>query len=355
MNEVLRHLSETGAIYQDATGRWTAEDSLEQMALPDSVREVIGARVGRLGQDRRRVLSLAAVIGRDFDLDLLARATEDDRRRAARHPRRRCGGGPGAGTGRHPGRYTFAHALIQHTLYDDLGPNRRARAHRQVAEALEELCAETVPEPAWASWPVTGCRHPVPSTWPRRSTTPARQATPRWLLLPPRTPCATTPRPSISSPSRRPRSCAGVDLAIGLGTAQRQTGDAAFRDTLVDAAHRAAELGETDRLAAAALANNRGWFSTAGGVDADKVAILELALERLPSDDPDRALVLATLCSELTHGSSLERRQALADEALAIAESSGDDARIVRVLNTVCLSLQVPPLLEQSLCGRPTP
>ena len=43
----------------------------------------------------------------------------------------------------------------------------------------------------------------------------------------------------------------GIDLAIGLGTAERQTGDPAFRDTLLDAAHRAADLGDTDRLAAA--------------------------------------------------------------------------------------------------------
>ena len=81
VSEVLRHLSETGAIYQDTTGRWTAESALEQLALPDSVRVVIGARVGRLGKDAGRVLSVAAVIGRDFDLDLLARATrtsEDD-------------------------------------------------------------------------------------------------------------------------------------------------------------------------------------------------------------------------------------------------------------------------------------
>ena len=142
VSEMLRHLSETGAIYQDATGRWVAEDSLEQMALPDSVREVIGARVGRLGQDAERVLSLAAVIGRDFDLDLLARATKtsedellDILEAAAavalvRELRRR------------PGRYNFAHALIQHTLYEDLGPTRRARAHRQVAEALEDLCGD---------------------------------------------------------------------------------------------------------------------------------------------------------------------------------------------------------------------
>ena len=37
-----------------------------------------------------------------------------------------------------PGHHTFAHALIQHTLYEDLGPTRQARAHRRVAEALED-------------------------------------------------------------------------------------------------------------------------------------------------------------------------------------------------------------------------
>ena len=33
-------------------------------------------------------------------------------------------------------------SLIQHTLYEDLGLTRRARAHRQVGEALEELCGD---------------------------------------------------------------------------------------------------------------------------------------------------------------------------------------------------------------------
>ena len=69
----------------------------------------------------------------------------------------------------------------------------------------------------------------------------------------------------------------------------------------------------------------------------------------LDADAPDRSLVLATLCSELAHGSSLERRQALAEDALAVAESSGDDAIVVRVLNHLYVPLQVPALLALSL------
>ena len=115
-----------------------AERSLEQLALPDSVRVVIGARVGRLGKDAGRVLSIASVIGRDFDLDLLARATETseddlldilDAAASAALVREVAD----------TGRYSFAHALIQHTLFQDLGPNRRAQTHRKVAEALEDL------------------------------------------------------------------------------------------------------------------------------------------------------------------------------------------------------------------------
>jgi tetratricopeptide (TPR) repeat protein len=140
-----------------------------------------------------------------------------------------------------------------------------------------------------------------------------------------------------------------LDLAIGLGTAQHQTGAPAYRDTLLDAARRAADVGDTERLVAAALANDRGFYSAVGAIDADKVAILETALDRVPANDPDRALVLATLCSELAHGSPLDRRQALADEAVAIAEASGDDAVIVRVLNHLYVPLQVPSMLDLAL------
>ena len=76
--EILRHLAETGVIFRDPDGRWTTSGDLGSSALPVSVREVIMRRVARLGDDTRRVLSMASVIGRDFDVELLARVVEMD-------------------------------------------------------------------------------------------------------------------------------------------------------------------------------------------------------------------------------------------------------------------------------------
>ena len=241
VSEVLRHLAETGAIYQDAaTGRWVAAAPLDATALPASVRTVIGARVGRLGPDAERVLSLAAVIGRDFDLDVLARATtlsDDDvldildAATAAALVRELTDT---------PGHYSFAHALIQHTLYEDLGPTRQARAHRQVAEALEELCGDRpgsrVGELArhWSAAP-TG-RPAKALDYSRRAADAALAA-----LAPGDALGYYTQALDLYARSDDPDPMLGIDLAIGLGTAQRQTGDAAFRDTLLDAARRAAD------------------------------------------------------------------------------------------------------------------
>ena len=75
--EVLRHLAETGAISRE-DGRWVAKVDFASIGLPESVREVVSQRVRRLGDDAYRILTLASVIGRDFDLGLLAQAAERD-------------------------------------------------------------------------------------------------------------------------------------------------------------------------------------------------------------------------------------------------------------------------------------
>ena len=350
MSEVLRHLSETGAIYQDATGRWVAESVLEQLALPDSVRVVIGARVGRLGKDAGRVLSVASVIGRDFDLDLLARATktsEDDlldildaaaavalvreladtgplQLRPRPHPAHLVRGprsqptGTGAPAGgRSPG-----------------GPLRRSPrdAGGRTGPALDQCHPAHRP----------GQGHQVlPPGGRRRARAP-------W---PPPTPSATTPRPSTSTPrSTTPIRSLGIDLAIGLGTAQRQTGDPAFaRDP--PRLRLAGPLTSVTPIAS--------WpppWPTTGVTSAPPVPSTPTRSRswRWPSIGSRPTTLTGRSCSlpcvrNSSYGSPLERRQALADEALAIAESSGDDAIIVRVLNNSCCPSLVPSLHEQSL------
>ena len=200
-------------------------DSLEQMALPDSVREVIGARVGRLGQDAGRVLSVAAVIGREFDLDLLARATktsEDelldilDAATAVALVREL------ADT---PGHYNFAHALIQHTLYEDLvppaGPGRTARWLRRW-----RTCAATAPGPEWvksfANW--FSATQPIDLA---KALDYSRQAADAALgaLAPDDALRYYAQALDLSLQADDPDAVLGIDLAIGIGTAQRQDGE----------------------------------------------------------------------------------------------------------------------------------
>jgi len=349
VGEVLRHLSESGVIYQDDTGRWKTDAELQAMPMPDSVRLVIGARVARLGETACQVLPLASVLGREFDLNLLARVTgrtEDelldllDAAAAATLVRE---------VARVPGRYCFAHALIQHTLYQDLGATRQALTHTRVARAIEAIVGDH-PGPRVGEL----AYHWSCATQPENSAkaiTYACQAGEAALA-------ALAPDDAVryysqalhlfeSAPDADPLlSC---DLCLWLGQAQRQAGVAVFRETLLEAARRAEALGATDRLVRAALSNNRGWFSASGAIDADRVMMLEAALRALSEgDSPARALVLATLCSELSFG-PLERRRTLADEAKAVARRLGDPATLIQVLCLLNNPLDIPDALSERM------
>ena len=347
VSEVLRNLVETGAIRQNDEGRWIPEATLDVTALPDSVREVIGARVLRLGREAGRILSVAAVIGRDFDLDLLAASTNSDEDDVLDVLDAAAGVSLVRELADTPGHFNFAHALIQHTLYEDLGVTRRARAHRAVAEALEELCGD---QPGARVGELA--RHWCNATQPidlTKAISYARQAGDAALAALSPDEALGHYRQAIELSDQRggPDSAEALDLSIGLGIAQRSAGDSAFGSTLLDAARRAVELDEDSRLVAAVLANCRGFASSIGEVDTEKLAFLELALERLTPDQVERALVLATICLELTYGGAVERRSALADEAMEIARAVGDDVAVVQVETRLVAGLQAPFWLDR--------
>ena len=366
--ELLRHLLETNAIC-DGEGRLDIRGSLSQMSLPQSVRQVISARVDRLGTTAVRVLSLASVIGRDFEFEVLASAAEVPEEELLDLFDEAEASALVAELDNEPGRYRFAHALIAHTLADELGPTRRSRAHRKVALAYEALLAqdlgvEQIEDHHISRLQVSNSR--------RRGNRLRRLAHHYTLTADPRD------RPRALAYCQKAGEAAlqalapdeasewfrravemheevdhgdplrGVDLNIGLGTAQRHAGEAANRQTLLGAALRAEELGEAERLTRAILTACDGGLSAAlGYLDEEKVARLEGALTLAgDADSPTRAILLARLCSEITFGAPLERRTELADQARSMARRLGDPAILLEVLNTIQYTLDVPETLE---------
>ena len=137
LSELWRTLVETDAIViTDGGLRLTRP--LEEIATPQSVREVVSQRLSRLDAVTRDLLELAAVAGTEFELDLLRQAAPEELRRLdALEPAVRSGMIEEVPAPRLT--YRFTHELVRRALYDRLGGLRRAELHLRVGEALEAL------------------------------------------------------------------------------------------------------------------------------------------------------------------------------------------------------------------------
>ncbi|HLZ32000.1 MAG TPA: hypothetical protein VKV73_32165 [Chloroflexota bacterium] len=109
--------------------------------LPEGLRDVIGKRLSRLRPATNQLLSAAAVIGREFRLDVLpiiASRSEDELDSAVEEAvaaaviEERPALGSSAS-------YRFTHALFRQALYAELIAPRRIRLHQQVGRALERV------------------------------------------------------------------------------------------------------------------------------------------------------------------------------------------------------------------------
>ena len=125
-------------------GKLTSGGSAAELQIPQGVREVIGRRLDRLSDETNATLRVAAVIGRDFDEELVWRvadmqpeqlmtaATEAIAERLV--------------TDLSDGHYSFAHALVRDTLYEELSPPKRSALHERTGVAIEEICGGNVDE-----------------------------------------------------------------------------------------------------------------------------------------------------------------------------------------------------------------
>ncbi len=143
MEEVLRALAERGDVeYRE--GSWRRTKDVADIAIPDTLRDAVLERFTALPAETRNVLRHAAVIGQEFDFDLLLRVTgstdadlvgalrasidaqlivESAEEERSEH-------------------YSFRHALTRESIVLDLLKRERRRVHAVVGEAIESGAGE---------------------------------------------------------------------------------------------------------------------------------------------------------------------------------------------------------------------
>ncbi|WP_205809251.1 AAA family ATPase [Micromonospora sp. HNM0581] len=343
ITEILRHLAETGAITQQDDGRWSTPSYPQARGLPVSVREVVGRRVQRLGADTRKALDTASVIGRDFELGLLAELLGED----PFHTYERLAPAvDNALVTDTAGRFAFTHAIVARTLYTELNPTARAFVHQAVAVALERLAddsGERAGEIAY-HW-----IHAVPPHNRTKAAFYTQQAGDHALshLAPDEAVTWYNQTLDLLPVGHTRQRC---ETLTGLGTAQRQVGDPAHRRTLLEAARLAIDLHHDDLLVRAALANNRGDVSQFGAIDDERVQTLRQAIAAEPRT-ADSALLHAILAIEV-HAGPEEQVEEAATRALDLAREAGEDhilAHVVRLAESALRTLDALDRREQLL------
>ncbi|NIM95020.1 MAG: tetratricopeptide repeat protein [Anaerolineales bacterium] len=144
LEEILRSLIDSGSIFRDKeSGIWQTAQVPTEISIPDTLNGVLLARIDQLDESIKRVLQMAAVIGRIFELSLLERIVSIPRDLFTKYlsvleskefirpyaddvvPQ-----------------YIFHHSLTQDVAYESLLKRQRRFFHGQVGEILEELSLE---------------------------------------------------------------------------------------------------------------------------------------------------------------------------------------------------------------------
>lgn len=143
LEETLKYLIDRKQIYQKEDGSWNRE-SLSDLKLPSSVRNIIRERLSSLDEKSLNVLRIASVVGNEFDYDVLREMTggedeeafldlvEDLIKNKFLNEKR---SGPGQV------RLVFTDSQTKDILYDDISMIRRGRYHQKAGMIIEKVSA----------------------------------------------------------------------------------------------------------------------------------------------------------------------------------------------------------------------
>ena len=343
VREIIGWLAEEGRLGEEP-------NSEEPMMLPEGVRDAVGRRLDSLSGPCNEVLRAASVLGREFDTRLLERVTDH----RGEDLLELLGEAEAAGViqedDRGPGRFSFSHALVRQTLYEELRAPQRVALHRRVGDAMREFF-ENRPEVPTAElahhyfeaaasgaaneaieWSVQAAKWSHGLCAYEES---ARHYERALLAL-----------DFVGEPDPERR----CELLIAWADELR-TGGAreAGRTRFSEAADLARALNRSDLLARAAI-GFRGFGEMAAPADAETVSLMEEARDALGDQHPLlRAQLLARLAGTPPYSLSMANREALSQEAFALAQSCDDPAVLTDAIGARYWATLGPDRIEERL------
>ncbi len=138
MEELVRVLIDQQLIVHDQFG-WTLTDDPTRITIPDTLQALLQARIDQLALPVRQTIRVAAVIGRQFAVPVLARVLGHPHDLLQHLTTLERAGLIQLANARPQLEYRFRHALVQEAAYAALLADDRADLHYRVGEALEQL------------------------------------------------------------------------------------------------------------------------------------------------------------------------------------------------------------------------
>jgi DNA-binding SARP family transcriptional activator/tetratricopeptide (TPR) repeat protein len=345
VGEIVRLLSAEGRLAE------VTEAASETLPIPPGVREVIGRRLRLLSEDSRRILALAAVLGREFEFGALAHLSALSEERLLEVLEEAIRAHVLAEVPAAPDRLRFAHALIRDTLYGELGALRRGRLHREVGEALEAFYGEDrEPHLAELAHHFLAARVAGGAA---KAIEYARAAGDRAVRL-----LAFEEAVRLYGAALGLLGRAGAasdrsrcELLVALADAQSRAGDdRAAKATYLQAAELARAAGLRELLGRAAVGYGGRFVWVRAATDAQLVPLLEAALGALgDADSVLRVQLLSRLACALCDDPSRERREQVWEQAIRTARKLGDPATLAYALDAGIAATEGPHRVAESL------
>jgi tetratricopeptide (TPR) repeat protein len=317
------------------------------ISIPQSVRAVIRRRISPSSADAFRVLSAAAVVGRDFDLRVVSAASDFPADRALAAVSEAVALGVVSEDPSSVSAFRFSHPLMREVIYDELPVSARIQLHRRVGEAIEHVHGRD-PRPHLAQLAHHFAKV-APAGEGEKARDYARRAGDQAMDARAYEEAVLEYRRALEALGFvGPDQALRCELLRCLGGALVRAGDyEAAKGTYLTAIDIARELGDAVGLALAALGVGEPQVQ-AGLVDRQLMALLQEALDALgPGDGALRTRLLARLCLELTFSDQTQLMEALSLEAVEMARRLGEEGPLASALRARWLAVWGPDGLDE--------